>query len=63
MALVHKDGDAVQVERHVMLAIAVETEDVRHPGTAAAFNANAKTKSVRDVLLAHDLPDLNGRTI
>ncbi len=60
MALVHVDVYAVDFELYIMVALAIEAEDVAHPRATTSLGTHAQVVAIRDVLAAHDVADLIG---
>src|SRR6056297_252781 len=58
VALVHVNGDSVNLKLLILFALLVEAEDIAHAGAASPFHAHTKSVSVRNVFLANDLSNL-----
>lgn len=57
MALVHVNPNAIDFKFDVVIALAIEAEDVTHSGATASLGTDAQVVAFRDVLAADDVAD------
>lgn len=62
VAFIEVDGDTFNIESYVVIALAVEAQDIAHTRASTATYTDAEAKAFRDAFCLYDLLDFLGGT-